>query len=211
MMISPQFYVANEIEGESFEIICSKIRGLQSSIGHLKKRVENEVNSSYADMRPTPQTQISCMREYISFSREYLGNHGYDYPMSRTERKAKAFNDNLNHIKSITVEYGGYFEGAERRVISHDGEKIVVERFFFNGKTDDKKILYEDMTWSDFLGEVGLLYIGEWNLKYINPEVYDGTEWSLDIKYRDGLRSKHYEGINKYPYNFEQFMDVVQM
>ncbi|WP_278245417.1 hypothetical protein [Oribacterium sp. P6A1] len=43
---------------------------------------------------------------------------------------------NKKLIQKIIIEYGGFFGGAERRTLIHDGEDIFVEREFYNGLPD---------------------------------------------------------------------------
>jgi len=44
--------------------------------------------------------------------------------------------------------------------------------------------------------------VDNWNEKYINNNTFDGTEWQLVIKFRDG-HSRQYDGKDAYPNNFE--------
>ena len=53
--------------------------------------------------------------------------------------------------------------------------------------------------------------IGEWKSKYDNSDVLDGTQWSVDIKYDNGTPAKHFWGSNKYPYNFDRFLEIMEM
>ena len=116
---------------------------------------------------------------------------------------------NREEVQSITVEYGGFYGGTERRVIKHNGEQISVERFFYNGAVDDGITLYKAKNWPGLLEDIKAL-IKDWKEEYNNPDVLDGTQWSLDIKYADG-REKHYWGSNLFPDNFEAFLKVIEM
>ena len=53
---------------------------------------------------------------------------------------------NKDLVKRIIVEYGGYFDGGEKRILTHDWDKILVEREFYNGASDDGKTLYSGKT-----------------------------------------------------------------
>lgn len=112
-------------------------------------------------------------------------------------------------IQSITIEYGGFFGGAEKRIIKHDGDKIVVERFFYNGAADDGKTLYDDKTWSELLERLHAL-IENWKEEYNDPDVLDGTQWSLVIKYADG-KEKECWGSNMFPDNFDDYLILMEM
>ena len=116
-----------------------------------------------------------------------------------------------DHIESIIVEYGGYHDGTEIRKITHDGDEIVVERRFYNGASDDGKVLYDRMTWSSFLEAIESLHIDTWDEEYDNPDVLDGSQWSLDLEYSNNVKGKHYRGSNMYPENFDDFLRVIEM
>ena len=114
-------------------------------------------------------------------------------------------------VKEIIVSYGGFFGGAEKRTLTHVGEKIFVEREFYNGAFDDGKPLYVGKTWSMLLDELDRLHIYEWDEAYDDPDVMDGTQWSLDIKFLDKSEGLHFWGSNKYPENFDAFLKVMEM
>ncbi|WP_026669777.1 hypothetical protein [Butyrivibrio sp. AE3006] len=116
---------------------------------------------------------------------------------------------NKKDVQSITVEYGGFFGGEEKRVLKHDGDKIVVERFFYNGAADDGLLLYQATSWSELLKSIFGL-IENWKEEYNDPDVLDGTQWSLDIDCADGVE-KHYWGSNLFPDNFDDFLKVIEM
>lgn len=117
---------------------------------------------------------------------------------------------NKDEIKSITVYYGGFFGGAEQRTISHDDEQLLVERRYWNGASEDGRVLYEGQTWESFISKLDVIGIEKWAEEYNNPDVLDGTQWSLDIEYYDG-RGRHYSGSNMYPDNFNSFLKVIEM
>ena len=118
---------------------------------------------------------------------------------------------NIVCVESITIEYGGFFGGTEKRVITHDGDRIVVERTFYNGASDDGRLLYTGKTWTDLLQSLDSLHIDDWAEQYDDPDVLDGTQWSLDIVYSEGKEGAYYWGSNKYPDNFDEFMKIVEM
>jgi len=50
--------------------------------------------------------------------------------------------------------------------------------------------------------------IGDWENKYVNNNIIDGTEWQLQITYKNG-KTKHYLGRNSFPDNFE-YLDKIK-
>ena len=59
------------------------------------------------------------------------------------------------------------------------------------------------------LAETLKLHIGEWNHTYEDPDIYDGTQWELVIEY-ENRRNRTYWGSNKFPYNFEELLEVME-
>lgn len=212
MMSCPASYVELELKGKSPEAICAKIRGMQREMSHLKNQEETYKEFEDVIVSPSPQVRIDMMRDYINEARAYLAELGQDYPLSKTELRGRAFDENMKFIESIAVEYGGFFGGFETRKITHDGDKIVVaEKLFFNGILDDDKPLYEGMSWSGLLEDLSVIHMGEWKTKYEDLSILDGTQWSVDIEYSNGIKKKHYWGSNKFPYNFGRFMEIMEM
>ena len=212
MMICPASYVELELKGESPEVICAKIRGLQREMAHLKNQEETYKEFEDVIVSPSAQVRIDVMRDYIKEARAYLVELGHDYPLSKVELRGKAFDENMQFIESITVEYGGYFGGYETRKITHDGDKIVVDKqCSFIDPLENEKTLYEGMSWSGLLEDLSVIHMGEWKSKYEDLSVLDGTQWSVDIEYSNGIKKKHYWGSNKFPYNFNRFMEIMEM
>ena len=118
---------------------------------------------------------------------------------------------NKKLIQKIIIEYGGFFGGAERRTLTHDGEDIYVEREFYNGLPDDGRVLYQNKKWSELLTELKELHIDDWDQEYNDPDVMDGTQWSLDIEFSDDSEGIHIWGSNMFPNNFGDFLKVIEM
>lgn len=211
MMISPDGYVEFELKGKTPEKVLSKIRGLHREMAKLKNQAETQLDFVDLVVSPSPQVRIDVMRDYLVAAEEYYKSIGGKYEPSKLEQKAAAFDSNIDHICSIKVEYGGFFGGAEERTLTRDGDKIVVERFFYNGALEDEKKLYEGMEWHDLIDELTYIHMGEWRSKYVDPNVLDGTQWSVDITYDNGTRPKHFYGSNKFPYNFDRFLEFMEM
>ena len=207
MMISPDGYVESELKGKTPDQVLRKIRGLQREMSYIKNINENGTCDIIC---PSPQVQIDVMRDYVAAATEYYISLGGEYKPSMLEKKASVFDSNMEHISSITVTYGGFFGGSERRTLTRDGAKIAVERMSCRQK-EPKDPPYEGLNWKDLMEELSYIHMGEWKSKYDNPDVLDGTQWSVDIKYDNGTPSKHFWGSNKYPYNFDRFLEIMEM
>lgn len=208
MMISPDSYVEMELEGKTPDEVLKCIRGLQRKMSDMKSKNQNRFRSNVC---PSPQVQIDVMRDYVVAAEEYYTSIGGEYIPSQLEQRAKRFDANMEHICSITISYGGYCDGTEDRTLTRDGDKICVKREFFNGSKDDGKTFYEGMRWQDLMDELAYIHMGEWKSEYMDLDICDGTQWSVDITYDNGTRSKHFGGSNKYPYNFERFLEIMEM
>ena len=113
-------------------------------------------------------------------------------------------------IVSITLEYGGFFGGTERRKVFFDGEKIVVERNFYNGASNLGEELFVGVTKNDFLSDFVDIHVENWNTRYDNNGILDGTQWGLTVEYEDGQTDEFY-GSNEYPDNFDKLLELMEM
>lgn len=139
---------------------------------------------------------------------------GWEYEPEREEIADKALNDRLQDIQSIVIEYGGYFGGTEKRTITFEGEKILVEKEYTLRILSPEELQqnpaeeFHDMEKAEFLEEFADLHLGEWEKEYENLNVLDGTQWSVVIKFSSGKAFKS-NGSNRFPYNFNGFLDLV--
>lgn len=63
----------------------------------------------------------------------------------------------------------------------------------------------------DFLEAFAALHIGEWKATYNNCSVMDGTKRKLTIRFSNGHREVKKEGSNAYPYNFNDFYELMKL
>ena len=214
MMISPEGYYEMNIKGKSEKEILSAIRGLKTEIGHLKNTMEHPEYGSTPLVHPTESVRIWCTRLYLERAKQALLEIGVTYAPSQAEQKAQLFQSNIDYIKRIRFEIGGFFEGFEIYTVTvdedhihYDAEHSLMLKPFNLPDTIDYP-----MSKAAFLDGLRDLYIGEWRHNY-NPErfgymVLDGTQWSLEIEYTNGVKTAHYYGNNSYPYNFDKFKEL---
>lgn len=67
------------------------------------------------------------------------------------------------------------------------------------------------MKWEDLIADLSCIHLGEWKTRYDDPDVCDGVQWSVEIIFDNGFSKKHLWGSNKFPYNFDRFLEVMQM
>ncbi len=187
MMISPESFVEMGLQGKTREDAVKEVKSLLREINRLKRILEKDPYSEECMIKPGPLVKISVSRKYLTAAREYFKKQGWEYDMSKAEIKDMEFNDRLNDIGYISIEYGGFHGGVERR-----------------------KIEFEDNTRNDLLSEIYDLHMGEWKRNYTDPYVMDGIQWEVEISYNDGEK-RLFSGSNAFPYNFREFLDIVQM
>lgn len=216
MMIAPATYVEMELAGKSREQAIEEVKSLWKEIRRLKKIIEEEPDSEEMMICPMPDVRVSVYRDYIEAAREYFKDKGWEYEPEREEIADKALNDRLQDIQSIVIEYGGYFGGTEKRTITFEGEKILVEKEYTLRILSPEELQqnpaeeFHDMEKAEFLEEFADLHLGEWEKEYEDLNVLDGTQWSVVIKFSSGKAFKSY-GSNRFPYNFSGFLDLVRI
>ena len=215
MMISPETYVHFNLEGKSEEEANREIKKLRREMNQFKDLLECEKDRSEVKrMVPSLYALISCSRDYLYAAREYFESQGWEYKPSKIERSDKEFNDRLKDLESIKIEYFAFFNGVEIRTITFDNEKILTDRDLscMSVSEDEKnRVFFKGMTKNDLLKKLAELHIGEWMKK---PKLFillDGIlRWSIVFKYSDGKR-RRFKGDDITPYNFDAFLDAVQM
>lgn len=214
MMISPEGYYEMNIKGKSEKEIRSVIRGLKNEIGHLKNTMEHPEYGSTPLIHPTESVRIGCTRLYLERAKQALLEMGAAYAPSQAELKAHQFQENIDYIKKIKFEIGGFFGGYEIYTITVDEDHIHydAEHSLLLKPSNLPETTDYPMPKAEFMDSLRDLYIGEWRHNY-NPERFgymflDGTQWSLDIEYSNGVKTAHYYGNNSYPYNFDKFKEL---
>lgn len=215
MMISLESYYEMNLKGKTAEQIMSSIRGLKNEIGHLKNVMEHPDYNSKKAMCPKESASLWCTREYLKRAKIALAEAGGVYEPSEAEQKAIMFDERISKIDRIVFTIGGFFDGYKTRTIfMNDGNlKISVKHSLETSPDKIAEDSFPPYNKEDFLAELRLLHIGEWRHTY-SPErfgetVLDGTQWELEIHYSDGSKLFKYYGSNSYPYNFDEFCELL--
>lgn len=215
MMISPESYYEMNLKGKTAEQIMSAIRGLKNEIGHLKNVMEHPNYGSEPIMCPSESTRLWCTREYLERAKIALAEAGGVYKPSQSELKTIEFENNLSAISKIVFTIGGYFGGYETREISLDcGDLQVNVQHSLPIEPEETAVEFLLPYGKDeFMDELSRLHIGEWRGSY-NPErfgyvVLDGTQWELEIHYNNGAKPFKSHGTNSFPYNFNEFQELL--
>ena len=106
----------------------------------------------------------------------------------------------ITSISKISFNIGGYFDGYETRTVLLDGE--AVRMTITHSLHPEEREIALSMTKTEFLNHLCELHIEGWKLKYIDPDILDGTQWDLEICFSDGHKPVKIAGSNAYPDNF---------
>ena len=63
--------------------------------------------------------------------------------------------------------------------------------------------------WKSFWEELDVLKVWNWDKKYINRGMLDGTQWELNVK-REGRRHRRIYGSNAYPEGFDNLLKAIE-
>lgn len=215
MMICPETYYEEHIKGKSAEQIMTVIRSLKKEIGRLKSTIEHP---DYAPtMCPTESTRLWCTRLYLERAIIALEKTGTKYIPSQAELKADDFERNIENICKVVFSIGGYFQGNETRTIDLSGEHLKLWVSHSLIPTPSNFYIEQDypMDKENFILGLSELHIGEWR-KHYSPNrfgyvVLDGTQWELEIQFKNGKKPLKIYGDNSYPYNFDKFKELIGM
>ena len=213
MMISPETYYELYLKDKTADEILKAIRNLKRRITKLKRIMENP--DYQCTMHPSESVQISCCREYLERAKQALVDMSVVYEPSKSELMVAEFNENIPYITNVTLSIGGYFYGIdEYKVALMDNDAMYSFGHSECGLPPEKVTIMDiDMTKEEFLEEFSRLHIGEWrkhyNTKRFGYTVCDGTHWSLEIKYSNGIKPVKIYGDNAYPYNFNSLKDLM--
>jgi len=103
-------------------------------------------------------------------------------------------------VTGISFEIGGFFQGWTKVDIVQEGNGATV----FVSITSPEQMVDEQKTitnrkWGNIINELYCnMYLHEWKNDYTDPDVLDGEQWSLEIRFTNG-RKKQYTGSNAYP------------
>lgn len=114
-----------------------------------------------------------------------------------------------NNIKGITYYENAFFNGQDKHYFGFDDslEELYIEEgldSFYRADFDDT----EHFIFGEFIKAIfEKALIETWDDYYHNQEILDGVEWKVTVHYKDGSE-KVYQGLNKFPSNFQDFIDV---
>ncbi len=208
MMISPEGYYEFNLKGKSKTALQKEIQKLRKEIQRLKDILENPNYEFEVHYKPSPETQLQCNRLYLEEAKKAFIEAGGIYKPSRQEKKNQEFINNLEDLKFIRFEYGGYFQGYSVYLVEFNGELATISKYHFNVLISVNEIVKQDL-----MNSLKSLYIGEWLKEYttyrFGIEVLDGVQWSLIFEYNQHKKLT-FSGDNCFPFNFKDFYSLFE-
>lgn len=215
MMISPETYYRNNIEGRSEKEILHEIRRLKREISSLISTLEHPDYNDTFRCDPSESTRLYWTREYLEKAEQGLEEAGATYQPTKAECKAALFDENACFINKLEFTIGGYDGGYETTTIRFDEERLYMD---VNHTLIPKPINFHIEP--DYLGKkenfiesLKKLHIGEWRKKYtlerFGYSICDGTQWELSIYYDGDIKPVRIYGDNAYPYNFDKLLELL--
>ena len=210
MVVTPQMYYEDHIEGKSAVDIRNEITKLNNAIEKLKYKMEDPCALYEYTIETSPDDDMILyfMRLYRKRAIAALNEMNEEYELSQEEKDDLAFKELMPCIKRMELRVNGYSALSHRvMTVTVDGDFIKIDRdWAFDNRemevveTERVFALLED------------LHLGEWREEYL-PEIYeivimDGISWDLEICFSDNVPSKHIYGSNVYPYNFYEFLEI---
>lgn len=203
MMISPETFYTENLEGKKSEEIMRQIRSLKKAINKLKKDLESNCSETDAIIIcPSPLTRIKVYRDYLDRAKQALDESGVKYEPTLQEKREISFNESLESLKNIFFYIEGLNSVNESVSVTISGDDAFCSHSFFNKPDKEEWTLTKE----DVIDAFRDMHIGEWKKDYYNRDNFDGIRWCLDIEYY-GHRSVRISGSNEFPYNFKELVE----
>lgn len=210
MMPSPAA-IYEELKTKSNEEVLKEIKRFKRQISQLKKELELPLSDDYIFIRPSPDTQIWCIRQYINESKKLLHERGIECTPSKAEQRALEFDNKLSELVEISVVREGFFNGCHEYVVAcgEEFQMVTYHDKFQHDLLVDYLPNFIRLNKDSFVAELQELHIGEWKSNYYTCAC-DGEQWEIVFKFNDGTKRIN-KGSNAYPYNFDDLMDLLRI
>jgi len=113
----------------------------------------------------------------------------------------------INNIIGFSFEDGGFFEGYRTIEVDIVENKVICK---YRPPFKKKKIFeISNTAWNEFVKQIIDLNILAWKEKYNDPDILDGEQWGVYIKFFDG-KTIEIQGNNDYPKEWDAFKATVK-
>ncbi|MEA4826901.1 MAG: hypothetical protein VB130_09740 [Clostridium sp.] len=109
-------------------------------------------------------------------------------------------------IRRIRASVGGYFAPSYNVSVDLVDMKTTWEEGFQEELQHIKKISKAEA--EDFIIELKFIGLLNWKRKYVNSDILDGTQWSIDIE--TDKRKIHKYGSNDFPGHWDTFCSLIE-
>ena len=203
-------------KGKSKEEIFNIIEKLKERITTLKLGIEDPRYEIFI-ISPGFDVQIAMNRRYLKKAIEGYLEVGGKYNLSDAEKKTVEFQNNIDFIKKIKLDYNKEYYTIFLDDIDIEKRKKKNIEVLYRGKTYPIKSLWYNMetgylTHHILLLELKKLYLGEWESFYdikrfsITPKKV--IKWKVTFEYHNSDDVVTYKGVNDYPHNFYNFLSL---
>ena len=190
--------------------ICLKERGDSVAINYkkcLKCGSLNAIKILYG--MPTGEAFLLAKEGKIKLGGCCINESNPEYYCKNCEHewnRGEAINHAYNDIVGIKASFGDCFNDYYKVDIDFQSRKLKLSHGGYDSEDYHEKIIGENNL-DDFIEGLKIVNILNWKLKYIEPDVLDGTQWSLEIIKKDRNIKKY--GINKFPNQWEDFIGLI--
>ena len=156
-----------------------------------------EVNGRQVSIRPAGKCN-DCKKDFATepILISSKGDSGEDY---------------RDIVTSIKFQIGGYFGGYTYITITKnsDGACVsVMQMPICKEIMEDRQITL--LEWQNIVNTLyGQLYLHEWENRFVDPRIMDGTQWKLEIT-MTGNRERTYAGSNAYPPYWDELTSIFE-
>ena len=111
----------------------------------------------------------------------------------------------IDEANTTCVEFniGGFHEGYQKIVVKKKNKRYIASYSDSIGSLEcETSIDLTEKVYKKFIHNMYMSYIKEWDDRYDDLDICDGTTWSIVIKQK-------WSGINKYPPLWDQFIKAI--
>lgn len=189
----------------------------------------------YPMVCPSPETILYWYRKFLRNGIDHLENDLHiEYIRTKKEQKEKELWDRLNHIKKFKFNYNWWPHPENPTIVltfndndftvsleysKEEYSSFACPSIEFGYVKKELLKMYKDHnefnsfrygnTKKDFLEALYDFYFDKWNKKNINHNILDGAWFDIEIEYDNGLKNDKYDGLNSWPYGFDDLKDYM--
>lgn len=122
--------------------------------------------------------------------------------------REQAIDAAYNKITKIKTSVGGYFGGYYNVEIDLVNLKTIWSQWGGGAEEESINKTIRESTANKFVEQLKMVDLLNWKAKYIEQDVCDGTQWSVEIMADGRTIKKH--GDNKFPKEWDMFCKMIR-